>query len=243
MINNQNYIVIQGFMINELGLKGNNLLVYAIIYGFSQTKGQKYTGGLKYLMEWINTNSKQTVINCLNNLIERNLIEKEEKYINNVKFCSYGVVQKIDHYTKKHSKGGPKIGPNNIYIKEEEEREIEIKNYETENPFTFYENNFGLMSSYIAENINTYIADGLTEDLILETMKNAVDNNAKTWGYVKKILNDCIEKNITTVEQYKAAQIEFRKRKTNKTTQTTTQKEVKYNTDFSEYDKYANRNE
>lgn len=240
MINNQNYIVIQGFMINELGLKGNNLLVYAIIYGFSQTKNQRYTGGLKYLMDWINTKSKQTVINCLNSLIKQNLIDKEEKYINNVKFCSYGVVQKIDHYTKKHVEGGPKIGPNNIYIKEEEEREIEIKNYETENPFTFYENNFGLMSTYIAENINTYLADGLTEELILEAMKNAVDNNAKTWGYVKKILNDCIEKNITTAEEYKSAQTEFRNRKTNKTT---TQKEVKYNTDFSEYDKYANRNE
>ena len=33
-VRDENHIVIQGFMINELNLKGTELLVYAIIYGF-----------------------------------------------------------------------------------------------------------------------------------------------------------------------------------------------------------------
>ena len=36
MVKNENYLVIQGWMIAELKLKGNELLIYAIIYGFSQ---------------------------------------------------------------------------------------------------------------------------------------------------------------------------------------------------------------
>ena len=36
MVKNENYLVIQGWMITELKLKGNELLIYAIIYGFSQ---------------------------------------------------------------------------------------------------------------------------------------------------------------------------------------------------------------
>ena len=33
----ENYIVIQGFMLTDLHLKGAELLVYATIYGFCQT--------------------------------------------------------------------------------------------------------------------------------------------------------------------------------------------------------------
>lgn len=88
MIKRENYINIQGFMVTDLGLKGNELLIYAIIYGFSQEESSKYSGSLQYLADWTNT-SKQTVINCLNGLIEKDLIEKNEVFKNNVKFCEY----------------------------------------------------------------------------------------------------------------------------------------------------------
>ena len=233
MIYDDNFYTVQGFMINKLKLKGNELSIYAIIYGFSQTGSQRYTGSLKYLMDWINTRSKQTVMNCLNSLLEKKYIDKEVYYKNNIKYCSYGVVQNLDHQSKICNEGGPKIGHNNINIKEEEEKE-------NKNPFTFYENNFGLINSYIAMNINTYLDDGLTEELIIEAMKEAVDNNARTWKYVKTILNNCLNENITTAEQYRAKQKEFKNKKSNKTT-TTKKQEVNYNTDFSEYDQYARR--
>ena len=64
MIKNENYIVIQGWMINELQLKGNDLLIYAIIYGFSQTEGTKFTGSLRYLMSCTGA-TKPTVIKSI----------------------------------------------------------------------------------------------------------------------------------------------------------------------------------
>ena len=33
-ISSDNYVVVQGWMCNELDLKGNDLLVFALIYGF-----------------------------------------------------------------------------------------------------------------------------------------------------------------------------------------------------------------
>ena len=63
-VKNENHIVIHGWMVNKLGLKGNELLVYAIIYGFSQTEGQKYIGSLQYLADWTNS-TKQGVIKSL----------------------------------------------------------------------------------------------------------------------------------------------------------------------------------
>lgn len=82
------YITIQSFMVNELKLKGNELLVYAIIYGFSQADGQTFSGNLQYLANWTSS-TKQGVIKNLKSLIDKGFIVKKENYINGVKFCEY----------------------------------------------------------------------------------------------------------------------------------------------------------
>lgn len=117
---NENFITIQGWMVNELGLKGNELIVYAIIYGFSQAENQVFNGSLQYISDWLNT-SKQTVINTLKHLQEKGFIEKKEKYVNGVKFCEYysknlnGVVKKFEWGCSKNLNGGSQnFLPNNI---------------------------------------------------------------------------------------------------------------------------------
>ena len=44
-----NFINIQGWMVTELGLKGNELIIYAIIAGFSQDGESNFHGSLSYL--------------------------------------------------------------------------------------------------------------------------------------------------------------------------------------------------
>ena len=39
-VNPENYITVQGWMVTDLNLKGNELLIYACIYGFSQAENQ-----------------------------------------------------------------------------------------------------------------------------------------------------------------------------------------------------------
>ena len=87
-VKSENFIIIQGFMVKDLKLKGNDLLVYAIIYGFSQAENQKFSGSLQYLADWVG-GTKQGVMKNLNNLISRGLIAKDDKIINGVKFCEY----------------------------------------------------------------------------------------------------------------------------------------------------------
>lgn len=90
-VNPDNYIVIQGWMVTELGLKGNDLLVYAIIYGFSQDGETRFTGGLQYLADWTNS-TKSGIQKNLANLLSRGLIQKETNTVNNVTFCYYRAV-------------------------------------------------------------------------------------------------------------------------------------------------------
>ena len=83
MVNPDNYIVIQGWMISDLKLKGNDLLVYAIIYGFTQDGVHKFTASLQYLADWCNS-TKQGIQKNLSNLVEQGLLLKEDYKVNNV---------------------------------------------------------------------------------------------------------------------------------------------------------------
>lgn len=113
-VKDENYINISGWMVTRLGLKGNELLVYAIIYGFSQDDETRFTGSLQYLADWVNS-TKQSCIKCLKSLVEKGYITKNEKIVNGVKFCEYQavkpkfmVVNKVEQGSKQSLIGGSK---------------------------------------------------------------------------------------------------------------------------------------
>ena len=75
MIRDENYFSVQGWMINRLGLKGIDLLLYAVIYGFSQDGDSEFKGSRNYLAEWCGC-SMSTVARSLKSLQEDGLIEQ-----------------------------------------------------------------------------------------------------------------------------------------------------------------------
>ena len=115
-----NFIVVQGWMVNKLKLKGNDLLIYALVYGFSQNLEGKFSGSLKYIEDAIGI-SRPTVLRSLNLLVEKGLIYKTDLIIHKVKYCEY----EFNEYTKATLMGGSKetlLGgsketlPNNISL-------------------------------------------------------------------------------------------------------------------------------
>lgn len=84
------YILIQGWMINKLKLKGNDLLVYAIIYRYSQDDVHKFYGSLQYLADWTNS-TINGVQNNLKNLLDAKLIFKEKLGSSVSSRCEYWV--------------------------------------------------------------------------------------------------------------------------------------------------------
>ena len=87
-INDDNYYQISGWMINRLGLKGTELQVFAIIYGFSQDGESLFSGSLAYLEEWTGV-SKPTVIKALKELVDKEFIIKDTNVVNGVSFNRY----------------------------------------------------------------------------------------------------------------------------------------------------------
>lgn len=114
-LSSDNYVVIQGFMCNELNLKGNELLVFALIYGFCQDGKSVFSGGRKYIAETFNI-SMPTVDKALQGLIDRGLILKHSSgdFVHTDLYTVKGSKETLLGVVKKLYEGSKETLPNNI---------------------------------------------------------------------------------------------------------------------------------
>lgn len=117
----------------EMGLKGNELIVFAVINGFSQNGNGSFHGSLAALQEMCGIASRQTITDILKSLVDKGFINKTEVTLNGVKNISYSVcpkngqgVQKMDMGVQKLDRGCPKNG--HIYINDINISPTEINN-------------------------------------------------------------------------------------------------------------------
>ncbi|MBO1627450.1 DnaD domain-containing protein [Bacillus arachidis] len=94
----------------------------------------------------------------------------------------------------------------------EVEEEIEVEEVNPGNSvYTFYEQNFGSLSSYAAKELSEWITD-LSEELVLKALQIAYENNKRTLAYVKGILRDWHGKGYTKLSEIEEAAAKFRKK-------------------------------
>nr|UVX56770.1 MAG: Replication initiator protein A (RepA) N-terminus [Bacteriophage sp.] len=74
-VKDTNFIAIQGWMRTKLNLKGNELLIYALIYGFSQDGESRFKGSRKYIADWCGC-SLNTVDRSISSLVDKGLLAK-----------------------------------------------------------------------------------------------------------------------------------------------------------------------
>lgn len=113
-VKDNNFIQIQGWML-DLGLSGNELITYALIYGFSQEQEDQYfSASISFIMEWLQVSSKTTVVNILKRLVDSGLIKKESNVINHITFNRYSaVVPENVTVVQKMVRGSTENVPNN----------------------------------------------------------------------------------------------------------------------------------
>jgi len=110
MVKNDDFLIIQGWMVNELHLKGNDLIIYAIIYSFNQEE-KSINNFKEYLMEWTKS-TKQGINKNLKSLVESNLIRDKKIQDNGINY-DYFIVNKVSENRKQSFK--KKTIYNNIY--------------------------------------------------------------------------------------------------------------------------------
>ena len=154
MIKEDSFFSICGWM-TELPIKGNSLMIYALIHGFSKNNGW-YEGSIEYICLFTKT-KRRRAIDILKNLVDAGLLIKKRSG----RYCNYATTKsrkkctgaKSAQVQKLHSKGakiapltvqklhskGAKIAPHNI------EDKIDIDNIEDKierlDNFDSYKNN------------------------------------------------------------------------------------------------------
>ncbi|OTY73936.1 DNA replication protein DnaD [Bacillus thuringiensis serovar vazensis] len=77
--------------------------------------------------------------------------------------------------------------------------------------FSFYENNFGILNSFIAENISQWVND-TSEELVQAAMERALKQQKK-WNYAEGILKQWVNNNVKTLKDVDALETEYQRNK------------------------------
>lgn len=91
-MNSDYYVTVQGWMVQRLKLQKNDLIIYAIIYGFSQDGESVYRGGDEYLA-YASGLPLSTVRKILKRLMEKGLIVKSQEIVGDELLDRYSVAK------------------------------------------------------------------------------------------------------------------------------------------------------
>ena len=116
-------------MISELGLKGNSLLLFAMIHGFSKDGVNRYRASLKDMCEWLCT-SKSTISPTLEALVEAGYINKHDVKVGGVSKPEY--TTNYDALIKKAAEEGP-LKPTLVYDKKPQKSKAVRNPYPSQN--------------------------------------------------------------------------------------------------------------
>ena len=98
-----NFFKLYHYAVDDLKLKGNDLIIYTVIVSFTESTGV-YTGGNAYLMKRFGL-GENTIIRAIKKLEERGLIEKEvTSYNKNFFTCRALNVDKYKYSNEKDRK-------------------------------------------------------------------------------------------------------------------------------------------
>ena len=110
-IKNESFFTVHGWMRNDLNLKGHELSVFALIYGYVRSTGRAFSGSIAYTAEFVGA-SKSTVARAMISLCKKGYITKGKSMCNNVK--GYGISPKLIANDVKMNTNDVKMNTNDV---------------------------------------------------------------------------------------------------------------------------------
>lgn len=211
MIKDYNYLHINAWMVTRLGLKGNSLIIYAIIFAFSQIDDHTFHGSLQYLADWTSS-TKQSVMKCLKELIGRGLITKDIRTINNVKYVDYKICEDaIEQYSAQCDEPINNYAQQNETLQDDNERYETITNNnekEKSEKVSWYETKFNGVCNKVSRGMKQSLMGGMQQSLphnkdidniedtkeeIKESKKEKINKKKMSPSDTKQFISDAIQ--------------------------------------------------
>ena len=130
-----------------MGLSGNDLVVFALINGFSQDGQGCFYGSIAYICETCGI-ARRTALYIIQDLVDRGFIVKTETIQNGVKSISYQVSANNAQVVQKLHRGGAKNAPNN-----------KVENINNINESMYKETRFNFKKSLLEIGVSEEVAD------------------------------------------------------------------------------------
>ena len=108
----------------------------------------------------------------------------------------------------------------------------------TINPYSFYENNIGILTPIVMEQIRAWEED-LSPEIVVRAMQEAVYKNVRNWSYINSILRNWADKGAKTLKDVEHITNEFKEKRKIKVIDGGVRREkpkTSYESDSSKYD-------
>lgn len=256
MENPNYYAIIPAKVRYDDRLRANEKLLYGEIVALSNKDGKCwasnsyfakiYKVGTSTISTWINNLAKMGYI-VLTYIYKENTNEIEKREITLIEVLTNintGIHKKEIGIHKKEKGYSQNPKENNTSINNKKEEEEKEKKYteELKRAIEFYENNITIITPTVFEDMEEYFRCGISLDLMIDAMKEAVDRNKRNWKYVTGILNNCLNTKIYTSKEFKIKQEEFKSNKNQKQKETKPKEKIEYEEiEFTNEDEYRKR--
>lgn len=194
-IKNDNFFIVYAWMINELQLSGNELLLFALIFGLFTNKGVGYFGSLKYLGLRLGV-SRRTIITLLTKLQEKGHIKKTKmSTIAGLRNC-YVVAHKTPD--------AEKITQTKVTITQLSEGITQSSETNAPNNNTNNKNNINKNNTNTTNNSSNDVEVPYADIVNMYNSIDGLNKCVKLTQKRKKAIKDCwlyFDRNLSTIEQ------------------------------------------
>lgn len=200
ILKEHNDVTLKAFMVNDLHLSGNELIIFAVIYSFSQDGESCFYGSRKYLASWCQTH-EGAVDYQLNKLLKKGFITKshirrEDGSLCNVLRANLPLIESIMGKSQKFESGDTKIcdshsqkfetGHSQKFVtnKEESNTQEDTKEDKKEPPYAEiigYLNEKAGRRHRVTDRTKGMICARLREGYTLEDFRRVIDVKCAEW--------------------------------------------------------------
>ncbi|TQR48561.1 DnaD domain protein [Bacillus cereus] len=214
------FFMIENDAIDNCDLDVYEFKAYAVIVRHANRDTQSAFPSLTTLTEKVGCGRKK-IVQCIKSLEEKGYIQKvnrKDEQGNNLSNIYYvlptpSVSEKLVVSERNQGSVSEKLGvvaegnTNNTNINNTNL----TKSSSSKNPFSFYENNIGMLNPFMADSIEQWIKD-TSEELVIAAMERTLKQQKK-WKYAEGILKQWANNNVKTLQDVEALELEYQRNK------------------------------
>ncbi|PDZ92538.1 DnaD domain protein [Bacillus thuringiensis] len=215
------FFMIENDAIDNCDLDVYEFKAYAVIVRHANRDTQSAFPSLTTLAEKVGCGRKK-IVQCIKSLEEKGYIQKvnrKDGQGNNLSNIYYVLPTPSVSEKLVVSEGNQGSVPEKLGVVSEgntnntnlNNTNLTKSSSSSNNPYSFYENNIGMLNPFMADSIEQWVKD-TSEELVIAAMERTLKQQKK-WKYAEGILKQWANNNVKTLQDVEALELEYQRNK------------------------------